>query len=320
MAPIQSAPAGPALTPAASAGMRQRGRYGESRLLPYLFILPHLIFFGMFIGFATVLGFWISLHRFSFLRHDNPYIGLRNYDHLLRSPNDLYYQRFHDGMGNTLLFVLMSVPVLVILGLLLANLLNARFPGRTFFRALYLAPWSLSVVVIATLWQFIFRDPDEGLINLTLRTLHLSQNAFLADKWSATFAITTATVWWTVGFNIIVLLAALQNVPEILYEASQVDGAGPLQRFIHVTLPGIRPVLLFVIINQMLASFNQFGQSQIMTGGGPSESTTTIIQYIWQTGWSDDKMGMASAMSFLFAIILVTLSLFSFRLFSSERA
>lgn len=299
-----------------------RGRYGESRILPYLFILPHLILFGTFIGFATLLGFYVSLHSFSFLRQTqgkpNPFIGLRNYEHLLFEPGNLYHQRFFDALGNTFLFVLMTVPVLVILGMLLANLLNAKFWGRTFFRALYLAPWALSVSVISLLWAFIFADPNEGVVNLALQTLHIPQIGWFAEKMSAWTAISVATVWWTVGFNIVILLAALQNVPETLYEAAQIDGAGAIARFVFITLPSLRSVLLFVVINQLLASFNQFGQSNIMTGGAPSDTTFTVTMRIWDTGWTNDTMGMAAAMGFVFASILVLFSVISFRALGSD--
>ena len=302
------------------ARLLRRGRYGEHPLLPYLFVLPHLIFFMTFIGFATVLGFWISLHKFDFLQPVHPFIGLRNYVHLLLTPGDLYHDYFFSALGNTFIFVLMTVPALVILGLLLANLLNTRFRGRDFFRAVYLAPWALSAAVVATLWRFIFQDPNEGVANLTLKALHLPQIGWFADTWWAWTAISICTIWWTVGFNIVVLLAGLQNISESLYEAAQMDGAGAVARFFHITLPGLRPVLLFVTINQLIASFNVFAQPQIMTGGGPGDSTYSVVMRIWDTGFPQDKMGMAAAMSFVFGVLLVVFSIISFRFFSSERA
>lgn len=302
------------------ARLLRRSRYGESPFIPYLFILPHLILFLIFVAFSTGLGFFISLEKFDFLQPVHPFIGLRNYEHLLFEPSDLFHQYFFDAMANTLLFVVMSVPALIILGLLLANLLNTRFRGRNFFRALYLAPWALSGAVVCVLWQFIFQSPNEGAFDLTLNALHLPQVAFLADRVWAWFAISVTTIWWTVGFNIIILLAGMQNIPETLYEAAQVDGAGPVARFLHITLPGLRAVLLFVTINQLLASFNEFIQSDVITGGGPNDGTFSVIQRIWDTGFSLDKMGMAAAMSFVFGVVLVVLSLISFRFFSSERA
>lgn len=148
MALLDTTPARPVATRGRSrAGLLRRGRYGENPLVPYLFILPHLILFLTFIGFATVLGFWISLHKFDYLQPTHPFIGLRNYQHLLFAPDDIFHEYFFSSMGNTLLFVAMSVPPLVILGLLVANLLNSKFRGRSFFRAVYLAPWALSGVV-----------------------------------------------------------------------------------------------------------------------------------------------------------------------------
>jgi multiple sugar transport system permease protein len=284
------------------------------RWAPYLFILPHLIFFSAFLAWPFFYGIYISLFDFDFLRPEyRPFVGLQNYANILIDRSSIQYEDFWRAMKNTGIFILYSVPPLVGLALLLAVLLNGRYFGRNFFRALYFAPYALSVTVAAVLWRWIFEQG--GLINFYMGELGLPQIAWLGAMPWAWVAITIATVWWTIGFNTVIFLAALQEIPGELYEAAAIDGANATQQFFYVTIPMLRPVLVFVITITLLASANLFGQPYIMTGGGPVQQTEPVMMRIFNEGIQQNRMGSAAAMSVFVAAILLALTALNFRVF-----
>jgi len=285
-----------------------------SSWVPYLFILPHLIFFIGFLGWPFFYGIYISLFNFDFLNPAyRPFVGLENYLNLFNSTS-IQYADFWRSIRNTAFFVLWSVPPLVIVALLLAVLLNGKYRGRNFFRGIYFAPWSLSAVVASLLWWWIFQDQG-GLMNTYLTRIGLSPVSWLGALPWAWVAITTATVWWTVGFNTIIFLAALQDIPESLYEAASIDGANMVQQFLRITIPMLRPVLIFIITITLLASFNLFAQPDVMTRGGPSQGTESVIMRIRVEGFRDFRMGSAAAMCVFVATILLLLTALNFKFF-----
>jgi multiple sugar transport system permease protein len=291
-------------------------------LAPYLFILPHLIFFGVFIAYPFFNGLFISTESYNFLRPDRTqFVGLQNYVNLF-TPDSVQFQPFWSSLWNTVQFVIYSVPALVILPLGLAVLLNIKIPGRNFFRAVYFAPWVLSIAMVGLLWWWIFNSQG-GLINYYLGQLHLPQPEWLSTLPWAWVAIVVATVWWTLGFNMIILLAALQDIPDYLYEAADIDGANSIQKFWRITIPMLRPVLLFIITISIIASFNLFGQPFLMTNGGPAlpqggGATTPVMVQIYNEGFSSYNLGSAAAMSFLVAIIMIVVSIGNFKLFQQR--
>jgi multiple sugar transport system permease protein len=293
----------------------QRARFSWA---PYLFIFPHLIFFAMFIGYPFFNGLYLSLLNFDYLRPERTqFIGLQNYINLF-TPGTVRFNEFWNAVGNTLEFVLISVPPLVLIPLLLAVLLNTRIPGRNFFRAIFFSPWVLSVAVVGLLWWWIFQSQG-GLLNYYLVDLGIQPPRWLSTMPYAWFAILVATIWWTMGFNMIIFLAALQDIPGELYEAGQIDGAGPLQLFMRITLPLLRPVLIFIIIITIIASFNLLGQPFFMTGGGPAQAqgggaTEPVMLRIYNEGFVRPFQGSAAAMSVLVAAMIMFFSIANFRL------
>jgi multiple sugar transport system permease protein len=194
-------------------------------------------------------------------------------------------------------------------------LLNRKFPGRTFFRAVFFTPYVLGVAVVGVLFRFLL-DPTIGLLNFYLGKLGLpDQTPWTTQVPWAWVGLVGMTVWWTLGFNAIIYLAGLQEISPELYEAAEVDGATAWQKFRNVTLPGLRPVLLFVMTLTILASANMFGQSWLVTKGAPDNATRTAIFYISQVGLQQYRQGVAAAMSYVVAIILICVSLLMFRLF-----
>ena len=286
-------------------------------LAPYLFLAPFMVIFGVFVLAPVVYGLWISLHNWDFFLANRPWLGLGNYIELF-DRTSLVAIQFWESMRATGLFVLFSVPFLVVIPLGLAVMLNRAFPGRTFFRAVFFAPYVLGVAVIGLLWQYLL-NANVGLINYYLGQLGVTDVIpWLTGVPWVWVSLVAVTVWWTLGFNAVVYLAGLQGIDATLYEAARVDGANRWHEFWHVTLPGLRPVMLFVLTITILASANMFGQSYLLTGGAPSNETRTAIMFIAQTGLEQFRMGRASAMSYVLALLLIGVSALNFLLFRRQ--
>ena len=288
-----------------------------SPLTPFIFLAPYLLLFLVFIAIPAVFGLWMSLHTWDPLLPAKPWVGLRNYTDLFSS-NSTTAGPFWNSMEATGKFTLYSVPLLVVIPLLIALILNQKIRGIQFFRAMYFAPYVLGVAVIGILWRFLL-DPNVGLVNYYLGVLGVEQNIpwITALPW-AWISLVGVTVWWTLGFNAVIYLAGLQDIDPELYNAAKVDGANSWQRFVNVTMPGLRPVFVFVVTVTILASANMFGQSYIITQGAPGEETTTAIMYIAEEGLRRFNMGAAAAMSYMLAIALLIISVLNFVFFRSR--
>ena len=300
---------------------RPRGKTSGGRkpadagpLTAYLFMAPYLVLFTVFIAIPVVFGVWVSLHNWDPLLPVKPFVGLQNYVDLI-TPGSTTFGPFWNSMEATGKFTLYSVPLLVVIPLLIALMLNREFRGRNFFRATFFAPYVLGVAVVGILWRFLL-SPSSGLVNYYLGALGLPDDIpWITDLPWAWISLVGVTVWWTLGFNTVIYLAGLQDIDPALYDAAKVDGANGWQRFVNVTLPGLRPVLLFIITVTILASANMFGQSYVITQGAPGEETTTAIWYIAEQGLRFFKMGPAAAMSYVLALALAVVSLANFALF-----
>lgn len=274
---------------------------------PWLFMGPFLIFFVTFVIYPAINGVWISLHDFDYNLENRPWVGLRNYISLF-TPGSRDFSLWWQAFGNSAFFVAISVVPLVVLPLGIAMALNQKFPGRTVYRAIFFAPYVLSVSVIGLLWRYLL-DAQAGPVNAIVKALGFEPISWLQTQPGAWVSILVATIWWTIGFNTIVFLAGLQNVPAEQYEAASLDGANGWVKFRHITIPSLRPVLIFIMVTTVLASANLFGQPFIMTKGGPSNTTRTAIMYIAESGLKQSRMGMAAAMGYLLGIVLILVSL-----------
>lgn len=292
------------------------------RWTPYLFILPHLLLFSLFLGWPFFYGLYISFHSFDYLRPEAvSFVGLQNYINLF-SPGSVQFGRFWNALGNTLEFVVYSVPLLVVIPLFLAVLLNTKTPGRNIFRAIYFAPWTLSVAVASLIWWWMFQSQG-GLINFYLAELGLFTPRWLSSMPWGWVAVIVCTIWWTAGFNMIIILAALQDIPGHIYEAAAIDGATGVQAFWTITLPLLRPVLLFIVTISIIASFNLFGQPFFMTSGGQGIALDggplePVMLQIYREGFVRNVQGNAAAMSFVVASIMIGVSYLNFRLFQRK--
>src|SRR5215211_1136289 len=274
---------------------------------PWLFLAPYLVLFLAFVVAPIVYGLYISLHRYDYTLPNKPFVGLENYTDLF-TPDSITFGPFWRSMRATAIFTVFSVPLLLVVPLLIALVMNKKFKGRNLFRAVYFAPYVLGVAVIAILWRYLL-DANIGLVNYYLGLLGLPDDtAWTTSTPAAWFALVGVTVWWTLGFNAVIYLAGLQDIAPELYEAAKIDGANAWQRFRNVTLPGLRPVVMFVVITTIIASANMFGQSYLITQGAPGNETRTAIYYIAETGLKNFDMGRAAAMSFVLTVALLLLS------------
>ena len=280
----------------------------------WLFLAPYLVLFTVFVILPAGLGIWISLHDYDYTLADKPWVGLENYTGLIGGDSP-FAAPFWQGMQATAIFTIGSVPLLLVLPLVVALAMNLKLRGRNFFRAMYFAPYVLGVAVVAVLWRYLL-DTNIGLVNHYLDAVGLSgATPWLTQLPWAWISLIGVTLWWTLGFNTVIYLAALQDISPELYEAAKMDGANAWQRFRNITLPGLRPVLLFVTSVTIIASVNMFGQSYLMTQGGPGQETRTAIYQIAETGLTSFNSGVASAMSMIFTVFLAVVSVIVFFLF-----
>ena len=288
-------------------------------LTPYLFILPHLIFFAVFVAYPFFNGLYISFFQYDYLRPEaTTFVGMQNYADLFKA-GSVKFIEFWNSIRVTVTFVIWSVPFLVFIPLGLAVLLNTKAAGVRFFRAMYFAPWVLSVAVISLIWWWVFQSQG-GLLNYYLKQWGLPTPRWLSTMPYAMITIVIATIWWTMGYNMIIFLAALQDIPAELYEAAELDGANAWQRFTRVTLPMLQPVLVFIIIITIIASFNLLGQPLIMTRGDPRQptgggATEPVMLRIFTEGFVRPFQGSAAAMSVIVALIMILFSFVNFRIF-----
>ena len=305
-------------TPLPRASSADGRRPGETRDA-YLFLAPFLVLFIVFVIVPFVFGLWISLYDYDYSLPDKPFVGFDNYAGLLNGTS-AYAEAFWLSMRATWLFTVISVPLLLVLPLLVALVMNQKFRGRNLFRALYFAPYILGVAVVAVLWRYLL-DDNIGLLNHYLGAIGLPNDIpWLTRLPWAWISLVGVTVWWTLGFNAVIYVAALGEISPDLYEAAKMDGANAWQRFRYVTLPGLRPVLLFVTSVTIIASVNMFGQSFLMTTGGPGTETRTAIYQIADTGLTNFNSGAAAAMSMIFSFFLMIVSLVVFFLFRDRDA
>ncbi|MEK5466592.1 sugar ABC transporter permease [Paenibacillus sp. FSL P2-0136] len=284
-----------------------------SRLTSFLFVLPYLAAFGLFLLFPILYGFVISLQDFELLSAAHPFVGLRNYMTIF-TPGTYENSIFFRGLWTTLQFVLYSVPLLIITGLGIAMLVNA-LPAklRGLFRTFYFLPYALSASVMAVIWLMMF-DTNAGFINSLLQKMGLTGIPWLTATPWAWIALVLTTLWWTIGFNMIIFVNALNEVPEDYYEAASMDGANAWKRFVSITLPSIRPVMLFVMITSTIASFNIYAQPFLLTRGGPGDTTRVLLINVLDQAFVRKDIGSASAMAILMALLIMLVSIVQFRL------
>ena len=274
----------------------------------YLFVLPYLLLFSVFLLLPLAYGLGLSFYRRELLSVVQPkFIGLANYTEAL---HDAYFWK---ALWATLRFVLLCVPFTMAAALGLAvGLSTLKGRLQTALRAAIYVPTILTISVAGILWRW-FYNSEFGLFNHYLAIFHLKLPWLTNTGW-AMVSIALMTLWWTVGGPTVVLLAGLHNIPPQYFEAAELDGAVGWRRFKHITLPLLKPVLLFVMVLNIIGSFQVFGQTFMITRGGPEMSTRSLVQYIYETAFNNYRMGYASSLSWLLFLVIAAFSAAQFRL------
>jgi multiple sugar transport system permease protein len=292
---------------------RKRRQQWKDDLQGYLFISPWLIGFILLAAGPIILSIFMSFTRWSLLSPPQ-WIGLENYSRLF-TEDPLVYK----SLWNTAYYVFFSVPLGVILSLALALLLNQNVRGQSIFRTLFFLPSVTNLVAVSILWMWIF-NPEFGLLNRFLELVGIQGPLWLqSETWSKPALILMSL--WGIGGGMIINLAALQNIPGELYEAADLDGARPVRKFWHITLPMISPALFFNVIMNIIGSFQVFTQAFVMTAssgqgqeGGPNNSTLFFVLYLYKKAFQQFKMGYASALAWVLFVIILAFTLIQFYL------
>ena len=273
----------------------------QQLIVAFLFVLPAMINFATFRYIPIVQAFIASMYDYSLLGGFGDFVGGQNYMRMFTDPV------FWRSMQATVLFVLYKVPLQIVLALGLAMLLARQSIGTAIVRSAILTPMVTSIIIVSIIWAMMYHS-QQGLLQSLLVTLGFQKIAFLSDTGRALPAVAAMMIWKDIGFSFIIFVAGLKGIPEMYYEAGIVDGANRWQLFRHITLPLLRPIMMFVIVTQTIFSFQVFVPVYQMTQGGPLDSTKVIVYYIYQMGFRFQDMGYASAMSIVTLVLLLMVS------------
>ena len=271
-------------------------------LLFLLFVGPNLFFFAIFSFWPIIYSAYLSTRRWDMIAPVKPFVGLNNYRYLFTDDT------FRLVLRNTVVFTGVTVGGTLVLGLGLALLLNQPLRGREGAKAILFAPSLLSGAAISIVWIYLF-DPRFGLIARMLDVVGVASPAWLADPRWAMPAVIIVSIWKDLGFTAVIYLAGLRTIPRDLYEAAKVDGAGPWWRFRSVTLPMLSPIVFFLGVTSLLNTIQSFDIIQVMTRGGPVDSTTTLIYYVYQQGFVAFNAGRASAAAIILFVAMLGITL-----------
>lgn len=283
----------------------------------WIFVAPALTLFAVFFLLPVGAGFLLSLTDFDIYAIGQPsnarFVGLENFTRLFHNPD------FWKALRNTLYFVAVGGPLSVATSLGAALLLNDKcVRAKSIFRTVYFAPVVTTLVAVAIVWRYMYH-PHYGLLNAGLGWFGIGPVDWLGNPHWAMPAVILMAVWKNFGYNMLIFVAGLQSIPDELYDAAAIDGARPLQRFRHVTLPGLAPTFLFVSVTTMIGFFQLFSEPYIMTQGGPLRATTSIVLLLYEEGFRWWRMGIAAALAFVLLVITLIGTLIQMRLQGDRR-
>lgn len=277
---------------------------------PYYFLLPVLVIFTIFMVYPVIHSFILSF--FEFKGGDYNFVGFDNYITLFKDPI------FIASLKNTIVYLIFQVPLMILLSLSLAYILNQsflRFKGA--FRVSVFLPAVTSLVAYSLIFKLLL-NTDNGIINYIITKIGFKPIDWLNGPISAKVSLIIAVTWRWTGYNMVIFLAGLQRIPEEVYEAADIDGASRWQKFTKITMPLMRPIMLFTAITSTIGTLQLFDESYILTNGGPDNATITVAHYLYDTGFRYVKFGYAAAMSYILVIIIAVLSFIQFKVGEEE--
>lgn len=290
-----------------------KGYLLEKPAVTWMFLAPWLITLLLFWAYPLFQSLYYSFTEYKTLSNEATWIGLANYARLLED------NVFWKAMANTMIFVLGTIPFTTAFAVGLATMLNRNIAWKSFYRSAYFIPSVTAIVVLSLIFTNLYAH--DGYINSLLRLLGMPypKDGWLLNTGTALPAIMAMDVWIATGYYTVLLLAALQTIPKDLYEAAEIDGASRRQQFFRITLPGLRPMLLFVIVINTIRSFQIFTEVYVMTKGGPLNSTTTLVYEVYRNAFDrTDAMGYASAIAYVTFILILAVSLIQMKLLGNR--
>ncbi|WP_166239641.1 carbohydrate ABC transporter permease [Paenibacillus turpanensis] len=290
---------------ASAADLKKRKLNPSMGWIPYLFVLPNLLIFSTFIVIPTIIGFIYSFHEYDGL---NPmeFVGTANYQEIFASAD------FWSALGKTAVYAMTVVPLIYCMALLVAMMLIQPLQGKGFFRSIFYWPTMISYIIVGLTWKWIFGD--FGIMNYIVTLFGLEPVQILSSPFWANVSVVIATVWSRLGFYMVIFIAGLQAIPTEYYEAARLDGASKLRVFWNITLPLLKPTTVLVVMLSLIEAFKAYPLLFALTGGGPGKETTFIVQFIYETGFAKQELGMASAMSVVLFILISIFTALQFKL------
>ncbi|MGN8646308.1 carbohydrate ABC transporter permease [Gracilibacillus sp. HCP3S3_G5_1] len=279
--------------------------------VPYAFLLPNMLIFGIFVGLPAIYGVYYSFTEWDGI--SSPvFVGLENFRQILTDSN------FWDMLKRTFIYVVLVVPFTVISALGLAWLLTRKIKFTNFFRTIFYLPVMISFIVVGLMWNWILQV-DTGLINYLLSLISIDPVNWLLDPIMANLSVIIVTIWARVGFFMVIFIAGLQNISPTLYEAADIDGASGRVKFFKITVPMLKPITLLVIILSFIEFFKTFALVVSLTGGGPINSTKYYVQYTYDVGFNQGEFGVGSALSLILFIIMAVITLIQWKISDGGR-
>lgn len=277
---------------------------------PYYLLAPAVIVFAVFMIYPIIHSFVLSFQSFEGGKYE--FIGLRNYIRLFKDPI------FWSSIGNTLIYLAIQVPVMIFLSLLLAVLIEQRYlRGRAFFRMSIFLPTITALVAYSIIFKLLF-NTDYGFVNFLLSLLGIEKVDWLNTTWGARLTIILGITWRWTGYNMVIMIAGLNAIPEDLYESAELDGATSFDKFRYITVPMMKSIILFVSITSTIGTLHLFDESLILTNGGPDNATISIGHYLYNSGFRYFKFGYAAAISYVLVFIIALLSFIQFKVTKEE--
>ncbi len=275
--------------------------YTKRKMWGWVFVMPQVIGLVLFALIPLFMSFGLSFFDWDGIAPNMNFVGIENY------VKQLGNEDFIKSLKNTVIYSAMYIPIDMVLALLLA-LAVQKIKGKTLYRLLYFMPVVTGSVSVGIIWTWIF-NKDFGLINNVLKSIGIDGPGWLSDPKIVLLSIVIVSIWWNVGYNMVLLLAGLQNIPETYYEAAKLDGASKRQIFFSITIPMLSPTLFFVLITTIISSFQVFDQAFVMTSGGPVKSSYTLVFHIYQNAFVNFRMGSACAASMILFLLILIITL-----------